>query len=212
MKKIVIPGILVLIVISAVFVYASNQSTEVLIFEGWNMVYGFTFPDRIEPGSEIAPENIKAVYLLLQPSQEYVRLYPDAESEKLVGIDDDYYEQTAQWVFSDKQGVMNYEAEEPLPASLWDRHQLYEGWNMIGITPDMGAGDSSFAINDFAGSCDIEKVFFYSPSGERWVQLSLDEDDVGDDLPYLGIVMKVSNDCVFGLEGVGGNTPPAIPN
>jgi hypothetical protein len=226
MKKTFMFFILVLFVGISSFVYASIQPTEVQIHEGWNLVYGFTFPDqRIESGSQITPENIKAVYLLRQPQQEYIRLYPDIELDKLEGIDDDYYDFTAQWVYSDKSGIMKYIAEEPLPSELWNEHKLFKGWNFLGITSEMTIDvniatpeeESQYTLNAIKGTCNFEKVYHFEQSIQEWsinlVNDNFMDETLDDDAMNLGLVIKVLEDCNLGRiideEGIG---PPPIPN
>ena len=111
-KKIIGMTGLVVLISLAVFVYASTIDRDINLVKGWNLVPGFYHPNQMF-GDDILPDNIKAVYILKQPDQEYVRVYPDQETDKLIGIDDDYYEKTSQWVYSDKSGPMEYFFEEP---------------------------------------------------------------------------------------------------
>jgi hypothetical protein len=166
------------------------------IKEGWNLLRGFNYPDGITSSSEIVPSNIKAVYILKQPSQEYIRLYPDAELDKLVDIDDSYYEKTAQWVFSDKSGKINYLGEEPLPL---EEHKLYAGWNLLGITHQMydKYPGGVFKFNSIKGTCDYESVYLYSTLEEEWGTNLIAELDKAFNENYLmnGFAVKVKSDC-----------------
>ncbi len=195
------------------FVNASNQLSEIQLHKGWNLVYGFTGTDRILSGGDISSTNIKAVYLLTQPSQEYVRVYPDPESDKLWELDDDYYEKTAQWVYSDKSGILKYNSEEPLPLG---ELKLYRGWNFVGITSNMigpiEVSSGSFIdgqVQHIAGTCNIEKSYFFDPRAQEWVIFPLDE-DFSDGALGSGWIVKLSNDCKLGLK-VGVIGPPELP-
>ena len=207
MKKLVLPISLILLIGFMAFVFASSSEASVNINSGWNLVYGFTHPDRITSNSEISSNNIKAVYLLDQRTKEYVRVYPNPESSKLEGIEDSYYEQTAQWVYSDKSGKMNYIAEEPLPIS---EHKLYVGWNLVALTTDDLVGKK---INEFKGTCNIEKVYAFEPTKQDWINM-IDEEMQYEALG-LGMAIKVTNECNLGIKIDDGGLiapPPSIPN
>ncbi len=168
--------------------------------EGWNLVNGFFNPKRIiNYESEILEDNIKAVYLLKQPSKEYVRLYPEPEYDKLEDIRDSDYKQTAQWVFSNKNGKLVYLAESPSPLKT---NPLHKGWNLLGITYAMydKYPDGSFTLNSIKGSCDIEEIYLYS--GSEWENDLVDEMDRSFDNSILmnGFAVKVLDYCWMGLD------------
>ena len=212
MKKIILPITLLVLVGISSLVYASNTESYYNFEQGWNLVNGFSFPYKLS-GGEILPENIKAVYILKQPTQEFVRLYPDPETKKLEGMDDDYYEKTAQFVYSDKAGRSKYVFEEPLPPKYWNEHQIYKGWNLIGLSNYMIEGPSNpdLTLKDIKGTCNIEKVYYFF--GGQWVKFDMPELD--STLLLRGLLMKVSDNCVMGMTMKGnGNIipPPQIPN
>ena len=211
MKKIILTLALVFVGISSV-VYASNVESYYHFEQGWNLVNGFTSPDRLS-GGEVIPENIKAVYILKQPTQEFVRIYPNPETKKLEGIQDSYYEKTAQFVYSDKAGRSEYMFEEPLPPKYWNEHQIYRGWNLVGLSNYMVESSSNpdLTLNDIKGTCDIERSYYFF--GGQWVKFDMPEMD--STLLLKGLLIKVSDNCVMGMTTNGnGNIipPPQIPN
>lgn len=209
-NKIIIISILLSVLASVGFVSASNVKSYFKFQKGWNLVYGFISPDRLS-GGEVLPENIKAIYILKQPTQEYVRLYPKPETKKLEGIDDDYYEKTAQWVYSDKAGSSEYMFEEALPPRYWNEHQIYKGWNIIGITSYM----KNYSLSEIKGNCAIEKVYHFESLVQGWspnlVNNNFMDEKLTNDSVGLGLVIKVSNNCNLGIaEEI--SAPPQIPN
>ena len=211
MKKIILTLALVFAGISSV-VYASNVESYYNFEMGWNLVNGFTSPDRLS-GGEVIPENIKAVYILKQPTQEFVRIYPNPETKKLEGIQDSYYEKTAQFVYSDRAGRSEYMFEEPLPPKYWNEHQIYRGWNLIGLSNYMieSSSNPDLTLDDIKGTCNIEKAYYFF--GGQWVKFDMPEMD--STLLLKGLLIKVSDNCVMGMSTNGnGNIipPPQIPN
>ena len=212
MKKIILPIILLVLVGVSSVVFASNTKSSYNFERGWNLVLGFTFPNRLN-GGEVLPENIKAVYILKQPTQEFVRIYPDPETKKMEGLNDDYYEKTAQFVYSDKDGRSEYTFEEPLPPKYWNEHQIYRGWNLVGLSNYMieGPDNPDLTLNDIKGTCNIDKAYYFF--GGQWVKFDMPEMD--STLLLKGLLMKVSDNCIMGMTTKGnGNIipPPQIPN
>src|SRR3989338_1433674 len=211
MKKLLFGLAFIFLVMSGVFVYASNVESYYQFEKGWNLVYGFTSPERLS-GGEVISENIKAVYILKQPTQEFVRIYPNPETKKLEGIQDSYYEKTAQFVYSDVAGRSEYLFEEPLPPTYWNEHQIYKGWNLVGLSNYMVESSSNpdLTLEDIKGTCNIEKVYYFFDG--KWVVFDYPEMD--STLLLKGLLIKVSNDCVLGMidEESTVNSPPQIPN
>jgi len=211
MKKLLFGLAFIFLVMSGVFVYASNVESYYQFEKGWNLVYGFTSPERLS-GGEVISENIKAVYILKQPTQEFVRIYPNPETKKLEGIQDSYYEKTAQFVYSDVAGRSEYLFEEPLPPTYWNEHQIYKGWNLVGLSNYMVESSSNpdLTLEDIKGTCNIEKVYYFFDG--KWVVFDYPEMD--STLLLKGLLIKVSNDCVLGMidEESTVNPPPQIPN
>ena len=204
-------GALLIFISISVIVYASNTKNYYNFEKGWNLVLGFTFPDKLS--GEILPANIKAVYILKQPTQEFVRIYPDPETKKMEGLDDDYYEKTAQFVYSDKAGKSEYTFEEPLPPKYWNEHQIYKGWNLVGLSNYMieGQGNPDLTLKDIKGTCNIERAYYFF--GGQWIRFDMPEMD--STLFLKGLLIKVPDNCVMGMVANGnGNIipPPQIPN
>jgi len=168
------------------FVYASQTSGEFYLEEGWNVV----------------PEDIKAIYILKQPSQEFVRLYPKPEIKKLEGIDDSYYEKTAQFVYSKEAGRMEYSLEEALPLG---ELELYSGWNFVSITPYMVESllYPDLLFEEIVGDCAVLQKYLFQ-DGE-WVLFDYPEMD--STLNGKGLVVKVQDDCRLGIVGNPVTTP-----
>ncbi len=189
------------------FVSASSTEASYYFEEGWNLVNGFTHPDSLR-GGEVLPENIKAVYILKQPTQEFVRVYPNPETKKLEGIQDSYYEKTAQFVYSDKVGRSEYIFQEPLPPKYWNEHLIHRGWNLIGLSNYMieSSNHPDLTLSEIKGTCNIEKAYYFF--GGQWMKFDMPEMD--STLLGKGLLMKVSNNCIMGMEDPI-PAPPSIP-
>lgn len=217
MKKLLTGLILGLILVGLIFlVSARMMETQVQIHKGWNLIFGFVEPDALSGKLELS--SIKAIYVFIPTIQEYARVYPNPENNKLQSMDDDYLRQTSFWVYSDSEtgkelnGVMNadeYMIEEA-PGALSD-HQLYGGWNFLAYIPEMR--DKS--LGELKGSCNIEKAYLWmfgdnSESGQ-WVELPMDGKFVGDKMLMMGFVAKVSSDCALGRDSGSITSPPILP-
>ncbi len=206
--------IVLLILISLiVFVSAKMVETQVQIHKGWNLIFGFVEPETLS--GKLGPNSIKAIYAFIPTTQQYARVYPNPENNKIRSIDDDYMRQTSFWVYSDSEtgeesnGVMNadeYMIEE-MPVPL-NQHQLYKGWNFLAYIPEM----QRKTLEELKGSCDIEKAYiwkFDDRSDDRgWVEMPMNGKFVGDKMLMMGFVLKVSSDCTLGDSDVA---PPELP-
>ncbi|KKQ29717.1 MAG: hypothetical protein US45_C0058G0006 [Candidatus Nomurabacteria bacterium GW2011_GWA1_37_20] len=79
MKKIFLT-LVVFIGISSV-VYASQIEDNLFIKQGWNLIYGFT-PNSLN-GQNLDMAHIKAIYGFIPTTQEYARIYPKPEDNKI---------------------------------------------------------------------------------------------------------------------------------
>lgn len=212
-----IQTIIILIIVAALFnissvASASNVESYYNFERGWNLVYGFVNPNKLS-GGDIVSENIKAIYILKQPVQEFVRIFPNPETEKLAGLNDDYYERTAQFVYSNKAGRSEYFYEEPLPPKYWNEHKIYKGWNMIGLSEYMVEGplNPELTLADIQGTCDIKRAYYLLDG--QWIKFDLPEMD--STLLLKGLLAEVSNDCEMGVvkrEIDSFISPPQIPS
>lgn len=222
MKKTIISLMLIFLIGISGLVYAAmdlqSGNLSIIMEEGWNLVHGFLEPDeQILAGSEISLDNIKVVYAFIPTTQEYARVLPNEEFEKLRQVDSNELENTAVWVYSDKRGIMDYRIDTRAYTPIYDR-QMYGGWNFLGITSEM--------LDTFveSGSCNIVKMVSWQ--FQEWEEITEEEltqvgmsfnkfgladdpDDIG-----MGIIIKVTGNCKLGLSGIsnGGIAPPQIPN
>ena len=207
---------LILYFVSGVTVMARNTIEVPFNFsEGWNMIAGFYKPDQLSGGA-VEPENILAVYALVPETQQYARLYPNPEKDKLNAQTtrvDTMVTTSAFWVYSDKAGKTEYMTLEPAPVG---ERRLTAGWNFVGLTIDL----VDLKYKNMKGDCQVIRVCAFergrwdcSPESTSYpesdeVVLVDDESSVG-----LGLLLKVKSDCKFGGSS-GGTTspPPSIPN
>lgn len=211
-KKIILLASLMLLVGITGFVFAIEGNTwvtetEANFFEGWNLVYGFIHPNQLE-GQFLEASHIKAVYAFNPKTQEYARVYPNPEENKLSSITEDELSQTALFVYSDISTQTEYWLDNALQSL--DQRQMYAGWNFVGVTSDMLGSGGKPELKDLAGTCNIQKAYFFNPEQQNWNTFPLDEDFSSDAL-NMGILIKVTNDCKMGNSG-SLVTPPSIPN
>ena len=207
---------------------ASQVEGQAAIYKGWNLVYGFIDPRQLAGGLE--SEHIKAVYAYLPQKQQYVRTYPNPESDKINGIvGDDYFEKIALWVYSDVTSdnslngmphAVEYLVEEPLPLN---ERELSRGWNLVGVTFDMykgtynpGYGNEGeyFSWDAIKGSCNFEIIYAWGASNQNWFNVSPSMQFKSydfDDFLFNGMAVKVSNNCRLGFseERI---SPPPLPD
>jgi len=213
--KIILPMILILLV-GIGLVIASQIEGDVPIYKGWNLIYSFANPSQLDDWVTNDKVDIKAIYAFIPTTQEYARVYPNPEDDKIDSIGDGYLAKTSMWVYSDKEtgrdfnGRMNaveYNLEEPLPIS---EHQLYAGWNFLATIP----GLEGKSINNIKGSCDIIKAYAWDAKNQEWKTLNLDEVAfyLGPlDPLWVGFVIKVSDNCKLETSTGDGTSPPGLP-
>jgi hypothetical protein len=227
MKKIVLFVFLGILMFGAVLVFAYSIEYGTTIHTGWNLVYGFANPEQIQG---LAPENIKAIYAFIPTTQEYVRMYPDREDNKIT-IDDDELLNTAFWVYSDSEtgedfnGVHNgVEYWLEMGVVPFEERSMYKGWNFVGITHDMtidvnsasSEEESNYVLNAMKGNCNFEEVYTYAKDGGemKWMDLLnnpnfMDSEPLDNSLAGMGLVIKVSSNCKMGRSS--GTSPPVLP-
>ncbi len=181
---------------------------DATIFKGWNLVYGFIHPNQLED-QLLKGSHIKAVYAFVPTIQEYARVYPNPEEDKLRAIDDDELMQTAFFVYSNSEARTKYWIDnEVIPLN---QRQMYKGWNFVGITSEMLGSEGVPEIKDLFKPCNLEKAYFFNPEHQEWGMFPLNEDFSQDALNN-GIVIKVSEDCKPSSASGDLVLPPLIPN
>ena len=172
---------------------------------GWNLVPGILNPEWVQVNSG----NIKAIFAFNPVTQEYVRFYPRPENNKISGTNynwESFASIGSMWVYSDQDFSSKYWKFGNLPL---DSTTLFAGWNFISVTNEM----KGLRFDEIKGNCDLLRVCDYQRqnwecigSDQVGVQSLADTDsDIG-----LGLVIKVSENCKFGISG-GSLTPPSIP-
>lgn len=208
MRKLIVISLFVLTLLSVTSLVSAAENarsvTSIHIEKGWNLIQGTVPADRIKAG-DISADNIKVSYTFIAQTQQYVRLYPEAEEEKIraMGDVDDYIEYQPTWIYSDKAGTLNYELTGAMQIS---QIPMYKGWNFVSITSDMVGSN----INDLVGSCKVERAYYWNANvrGESaWSSIletnsRIDKENVG-----YGFLVKVSSDCRLGTS----IAPPPLP-
>ena len=208
-------GLLLILIISTLAL-ASGNEYSIKVYKGWNLVYGFSNLEQLND-QLLRPENIKAIYAFMPTTQEYVMMYPKRDVQKVEQMAYGQLMQTAFWVYSDITIETEYWQEYRLIP--FDERQLYAGWNFVGITPDM-IGPVEVGLNqykdlelkDLAGSCKIEKSYFFNPEGKNWFEIPLTEEFEMSEALSSGWVIKVSGNCKLGNDASGLSPPPQLPN
>jgi len=222
-KKIVLPISLVLLVGLVGFVLAYNATKEIpgygsisgnyvetpiKVFPGWNMFHFFPNPDWINSG--LPSKNVKAIYWYDSLNKEYLRFYPNPDPK--IAETKMKFHGSSFWVYIvgiDNNGVdMTYMTLEPPKV---EGRYLLKGWNFISITSDMIADGPTPRAKDLAGTCNIEKSYFWDSTKQEWGQYPLTEQFETNALGY-GWVVKVSEDCKLGIAQLEIPTVPEIPN
>jgi hypothetical protein len=145
------------------FVTAQEYKMDRNIEEGWNLVYGMIYLEQIQEESQITKGDIQAIYAYAPKANKYAMLYPEPTEEDVAIIqreDDDYLAQAAFWIYSTKRGTLKYKNYDPY-VSIEGR-EVYSGWNILGITPDMveSPTNPTLTLEDIKGDCNVEKAYF----------------------------------------------------
>ncbi len=182
---------------------------DTYVAKGWNMIYGFVDPTTQIVDGNIGEENIKAIYALMPDNQEYARVYPEPEIDKLNRLDDDYLLNTGFWVYSNKESEMSYRLfEDIIP---FNQRQMYHGWNFVGITPDMIDEEGREEIRHLLGDCALESSYIFDAEDQRWFELPIHEEFYDREIIGMTWVIKVSGDCHLGRYEETIVAPPALP-
>jgi len=191
------------------YLHENRSAIEVDFEEGWNLIHGFQNPNQLV-GGEISTEDIEAVYGFNPAKQEYVRIYPDVESEKLEDIlNTNPVQYLSFWVYSSKQGSARYRT---LGFMSPENQTLYPGWNFIGVTNYF----QNKSLNELNLLCDISKAYAFVEGSWYNLEGLMDEKLFNNEEVRLrGIVVKTTGECSFEgdnqslIEGVEG--PSNIP-
>jgi len=228
-KKYLITVIVLFILIVGLFLYLNTEkvgadtnrsANNIHIFKGWNVLASFYNPESSQESSQrtsfsgLSSDDIKVIYTLNPKTKEYIRIWPDIEMDKVGDLDDDDLISQSFWVYSDKEGYVNYYAQDFAP---YAKRKMWSGWNMIGITPDMfedvntlKSGKKYFDIMDKFEKCEVEKIYFFEPVSQSWQKLTSGA-GLDSDSSFYGFFTKVSNSCFLGKKSFN-SAPPALPN
>src|SRR3989344_981662 len=196
---------------------SASDEYGIILQEGWNLVYGFTEVSQINAGT-LKQSDILAIYGFLPEEQRYVELHPNTDYDSLLDIQgaQDLDEQSAFWVYSNKEGSINYRVQEPAP--LRDIN-LEKGWNLIGITENF----RGYALQEVLGTCEVEKSYAFLNGGWKNInEFKNDKNFINTLNPALkggsttdyrcrGIALKVENDCSLAPPPQPAPTIPAFP-
>jgi len=215
-----------LLVLSMGFVSAESESVDLV--KGWNMVSIYTFAELFEGPDSVLDElkemDIEAVFFYNRYENEYIRLYPNPETEKLEDFLDmignliegensqigEYggFVNSAMWVYSGRsQNLFFNTFDGPLE---WENVGLRDGWNFLTFTREI-IGKS---LEEIQGTCEIESVVYWNVDQQDWEIIqgvsALDLDDiVPEDFLWRGFVVKVIGGCMMGNPDI--IAPPELP-
>jgi len=214
-KEIILTISLMLLVGLAIFVSANSMvknskgvyEAEVYLSEGWNLISGTIPEDGILPDSDVKLSNIKAVWYYSPLQKKYLQVHPNTNFnwDAIQQDDDDFVLTNAMFVYSDKAGLFKYSTLEDYPS---DGRQLYSGWNLVSMTPDMieDSENPDLTFEEIKGNCEVEKAYYFFDGD--WVLFDMPEMD--STLLGKGMAIKVSQNCK--LEKTGSSTtPPSLP-
>lgn len=179
------------------------------VAKGWNLMYGFIDPTMQIVDGSLGEENIKVIYALMPDNQEYARVYPEPEIDKLNRLDENQLINTGFWVYSNKEAEIKYKLVEKIIP--FDQRQIYAGWNFVGITPEMIDPERREEIRHLIGDCAVEKLYVFDNYDQEWMEVSLYEELYDREIIGLTLVMRVVEDCYLGRAQETIVAPPALP-
>jgi hypothetical protein len=237
-KKFILPIALLTLVSLVMLVSASMTKSNYLDYgtrynsydvgfflqPGWNLILN-PIAGTIAENSEIQLSDLKYTYWYSALDKKYLQIFPnDANfisymTSKRAGEGTDLfnsYKFSSVWVYVEKQGTLRYRVGDSKGATITNNFKLYSGWNFVYRSPDFDEEDT---LNTLKGTCNIEKAYLWNNNllGKEgtWQPLDLNEWLQRMDLPSndngKGILIRVSDSCVFGKGASGGN-PPQIPD
>ncbi len=190
--------------------YGTFSNVEIVqktiyLHKGWNLAQGFAGTEWITGGVDLEKNNIKAIFALNPLNKKYVRFYPDPEKNNISDLRS--ITQLAYWVYSDKDGTIDYKmAKQDTLKFTWPA-----GWNIISIAPEF-IGKS---LDDVKGNCVIEKIYWWSPREQQYIDVLKDfsKVTVSDNNIGTGLVLKLLSGCNLGVSKNNNITPPPqLPN
>lgn len=165
------------------------------LVEGWNLIAGISFSEKIHEKSQLNLDSIFSSYYYDSKNKRNVNIRPNYEAGNIEPL---VLYANAFWVFSVKKGKIIYRVSPSFIDNnyLGGYYQFYEGENFIAINDKM----YDKAIDELKGDCNIKKVYFYENTINNWTNISFDQKlnfKEKDLLTGKGINIVVKNDCKF---------------
>lgn len=197
------------------------------VVQGWNLVPAvFYTNEAILPSSEIQKGDISAMWYYSTNTKKYFQIYPEMDfaeaeinDEQIVQTDYDNYVMTSGvWMYSQKSGTLKYN----IFVSNYDymnKRNLVKGYNFVVITPNMvNAGtvtlDETIYIDDFKGTCSIEKAYIWDSEHGAWQDIS-SQNQFYSQADGMVWVVKVTDNCKLNVgasSSSSGTGFPQLPN
>tara|TARA_Y100000034_G_C6786767_1_gene351992 strand:- start:250 stop:894 length:645 start_codon:yes stop_codon:yes gene_type:complete len=214
MKEKIILSIAILSLLSlAIFVSAatmeekgSGYEVTVHLSQGWNLIAGTVIEDGISENSDIGLNDIDAMWYYSPLQRKYLEVYPNTDWDGINQDDEDFALTNAMWIYSKDSGNIKYNTLEDYPPL--ESRQLYSGWNLVSMTPDMieSQENPDLTFEEITGDCNVEKAYYFFDG--NWVLFDMPEMD--STLLGKGMAIKVTQNCKLGKTG-SSTTPPALP-
>ncbi|MBI2054990.1 MAG: hypothetical protein HYT39_02740 [Candidatus Sungbacteria bacterium] len=231
-KKIIISIIFLVLLSSVSFVSAisSGYNLEIAninIQKGWNLVPLIYDYHIIAEDSDIKLQDIKVAYMYPPIENKYVKYIEKgrvlrgntghfwiseeeirkiiASKQYLIDSEADARNLTfgmSSWVYINKTGNIKINIGHD---SDGDKI-LISGWSFLIITPEMIGKN----LSQIKGGCDIIKSYAWWAEKQTWDLIDLNDAPFDNNLMGMGIIVKVSNDCV--LSSASPTIPPPLPN
>lgn len=164
--------------------------------KGWNLLLGVG--TILETTTEIGyregnlkPQSLRAFFVFIPTSQEYVRLAPKTEYDKLQnsGYTGGELIATPFWVYSNQEGYIRYITR---PIMRIQYRQMYPGWNAVAITPEFLGTEFKHIFSQ----CEVTKAVYFNSKKNTWDPITnttqFSEDQIGT-----GFMVKVKETCVL---------------
>jgi hypothetical protein len=190
--------------VSAVQLNTSRSYGTMYLHEGWNLVYGFMFPEQLQQSSQ--QSNIVAIFGYNPVTNSYFQTYPNLEEDKTNPLESDEIGNLAFFVYSKKDMQIDYYALAEMEEIPYNQRQLYSGWNFFSFT---GGEMFNKKLSEISGDCVIQKSYWFDPKEQSWTNFNDEifryEANLGT-----GFLLKVQNNCKLGIVG-SSVSPPTLP-
>jgi len=197
--------------------YEDVKNTPLITTDETLISFRDTIFDSDSPGDTL--KGVKYMFIYDLQEKKYVKVFSNYKlNSEIHSVDyNDYLRYPVVWIYSDYNDKLYLPLKIDYDYEINPKdYSLRRGWNLITYTRNMFRN----AINDWKGSCNVEKLAIFEVDYQKWNVIDLTdkllEQPIADDnddnkLVPLAIAMKVSSSCTLGDITEAEIEPPSLP-